>query len=255
MKTKLASFTTVFALALASVGCGPDKVTETLQDPSFDVGGAVVYSGDTDYAIADVTITMTDLGDKTWEGTTNSQGLWEIGNLHEGSYIVEFSKDGYDTERVALDLHAVGENDFTDMYVGMGQTSLNETSLSATVSAPFQVTLENGDFMAHGGPQVLRYSLTGDGLITVDFNKPLYSGDTSVRIYNQQSGGLIYATPDSGRTHWTFSAVDIDALFNGFADSDPFTLHRLEIVGAWSYTDIHDDVTAVSAEIQFDLVN
>ena len=252
---KAVVYTVMVALGLAAVGCGPDKVTETLQNPNFAVGGSVAYVGDTDYAISDANITITDLGGKTWEGTTNEDGLWKISDLHEGSYLIEYSKDGYESLLGAFDLDAIGENDFTDMYLGLGQTTLAETRLTATVSAPFQVVLENGDFMAHGGPQVLRYSLASDGIVTVDFNMPIYSGDFVVRIYNQQSGSAVYATPDTGRTHWTFSAADLDTLFTGYADVDPFTLHALEILGAWSYTEIHDDVTSVSAEIQFDLVN
>lgn len=252
---KAVVYTMVVVLGLAAFGCGPDKVTETLQDARFAVGGSVVYAGDTELAITDTAITITDLGGKTWEATSNSEGLWKISDLHEGSYVIEYVKDGYDPLLSAFDLNAVGENDFTDMYVGLGQTLMSETQLNATISAPFQVVLENGDFMAHGGPQVLRYSMSGDGLVTVDFNMPLYSGDFDVRMYNQESGSAIYATPDTGRMHWTFSAADIDTLFTGYADADPFSLHALQILGAWSYTEIHDDVTAVNAEIQFDVVN
>ena len=145
----------------------------------------------------------------------------------------------------------MGENDFNDMFVGLGTIALSETQLSATVSAPFSVTLANGDFMAHGGQQVLRYSAATDSLVTVDFNKPLYSGDFSVRISGDF--GTVYATPDQGRTHWTFSAADIDSVLA--PDNDPFTLSSLAIVGAWSYTDIHDDIVSLSAEIRFDAVN
>jgi len=231
-------------------GCGPDEITETLQNAAFDVGGAVVYAGDAELPIADVAIEIKDINDKAYDGTTNAAGLWTIPNLREGAYTLTYTKTGYKSSTAPFTLDALGENDFENMFIGLGTHAMRETQLQADIGAPFNVTLVNGDFMAHGGPQTIEYSMSGDSIVTVDFNKPLYGGDFSVRISGQL--GTIYAVPDQGRTHWTFTVPELNSAL--MADTNDFTLSTFQIVGAFSYTDIHDEVTAVNAEILFDCV-
>lgn len=242
---------------LALAGCGPDEFTKTLQDARYDVGGAVVYAGDTSQGLEGASVVVKDLNGKELAATTNADGLWVVENVPPGVYTETYTLEGYEDYTGQFVLEAVGENDFKDMFVGRGTVGLQETQLKGSLGAPFSVDVEDGDSLANGiAGMDLVYSRSGDSFITLTFNKPVYTDPYAMRLQDGVTGYSMYATPNQDLTAWTFSKQEIESLGgNGLtADGDGSTLHTITITNALSYTEIHGDETHVNATIRFDCV-
>lgn len=254
--SQIAGFVVV---ALTVAACGGDTVNteKKLQNVRFDVGGAVVYGMDTDIPLEGVAIEIADTLGNTYSATTNADGLWQLAGLPPGVYAETYTLTGYDVLHGQFALEAQGENDIGNIFVSRGTILLMEEGLIATLSAPFGISVEDGDTMTNGiGGAELEYSNTGDSFITVTFNKSVYSTNV-VYLQDGVNFGTIYAQPNQDKTTWTFSKASIDGMNGNLgltADLDPFTLHTITINNALGYTDIHGDPTTLSATMRFDCV-
>lgn len=251
MRTKIIA---IASLMLAACGDKPQGQTHNV---AIDVGGSVVYAFDTTEKLGGVTVTLTDLDGNSRSATTSANGLWTIENVLPGIYIETYSATGYETYAGSFGLDApLGENDVKNVFISRGEVSLQEERLRLTISAPFSVTLENGDDPTDGfNGLALVYRPSADGTVTATFSRRLLPG--TGEVYLQFFDTAVFGTRSDTATETVFTidgaAIDLEygQFPNNGTDTDPYTLHHLLTDGIVALTPIHGDVEQFGALLRY----
>lgn len=248
----------VFGLVSAlAAACGP-TVLRDQHGVKFKTGGQVVYGGDTTIVLPGVAVTLTDTDGIVTTANTDSSGLWTMKNLLPGVYAARYELAGYEPLLTSLELDAFGSNEVSNPFIAAGTIQLNEISLTATF-APFGTVLTNGQQLFDGvGGNVLTYSVTNDGAISVTFPQRVFAGQ--VRLTDGETGQQIDATLDTANgTSFTFSKIEIDNINGGgggggnalTADNNPFTWHRIQVQNVETFSPIHGTLRQINATAWF----
>lgn len=239
---------------LLAAGCGhAGAPANQTSDVRVDVGGLVTYSGDPAVLLDGVTITFTDLDGETFVATTNVGGVWTLLDLRPGVYTERFERAGYETQTGFFSVEATGENDVTNIFIDHPQTSMPETQLTVTVSAPLAATLRDGDDPVDGFGFTAIYRPSVDGTVTATMDRVLVDG--ILYLYDSLGGEFAVGDRDdtSGVTVFTIDESDIDALNSNtglMTDGDPMTFDYL-YVGGEAYGPIHGDLITLDAVVTF----
>lgn len=236
-----------------AVGCGGPPPEAQTHNVKIDVGGMVIYALDADEVLPSVAVTLTDVEGETLTAQTTSAGLWVIENIAPGVYSESYVLAGYETQTGTFTIPAGGENNVRNVFISRGTVALDESEITASIS-PFSVTVGNGDELRDGlAGAVMVYSSAGNGDIVVTFPRYVVSG--TVQLRDLSTNQVLNATPDAGRTIWTFDETDIGQINFGTdmltLDQEPYTWHRLQLNGVTTYTPIHGDLVSMSANLYF----
>ena len=134
---KIFSFAMVMALSLASCTEDPEVTTGSI------IGTVTSSSGGTD-PLAGVTVSINSTGQST---TTGSSGTFSFINLQAGSYSLQFSKSGYNTNSRTVNVVA-GQSYQCDIQMSKvsqeANIEINPSSLNfGTTQTDLSVTIKN----------------------------------------------------------------------------------------------------------------
>ncbi|MDE5883127.1 MAG: carboxypeptidase regulatory-like domain-containing protein, partial [Muribaculaceae bacterium] len=255
---KIFSFAMVMALSLASCTEDPEVTTGSI------IGTVTSSSGGTE-PLAGVTVSINSTGQST---TTGSSGTFSFINLQAGSYSLQFSKSGYNTNSRTVNVVA-GQSYQCDIQMSKvsqeANIEINPSSLNfGTTQTDLSVTIKNnGNTTADwslelGNNHWLSVSQTGGSIqagktqsitFTVDRN---YLSEAKTVVVNLQTFGNSYpihisCSPKSTKSEMTIDPKELN--FGSTLNEKTFTIRNTgKDALNWSASNIQSDAISLSSD-------
>jgi hypothetical protein len=239
-------------------GCSPEDVgpTSVELDSGFTVGGYTYYdlgndSGGSptfvikDKAVASATVSLTDPGGKVSSAISDAAGYYEIKGLNSGTYQVDVTATGYETQEFTQTLTTL--DDFQTMHI-----RLQETRMTATVSwGSVSVVLRDGESRSHGIEGVsAQYNEAADGNITVTLSAAGSISRSATIKTCPAAPTTISATADSTNSILTFVNADVDTCVVPQSSTETLGNRDLD-VSASRLTPLNSTLESFSAKLTF----